>query len=196
MPLHLQNDFTPHIRWMAQKSEWRKSTPDGPEPVTWDHAIFDLVNIETGWAIFAEGAPPEWVMDPSLQTKAPKPKDGRPWRRGFKVMLCSDSALDGAREFATTAVGAVKGITALYEQYEREAPKHPNKVPVVKYAGSTPARIGKGNTNIPNFEIVDWTDRPAGLSGSNGTSNNPTDTGDQASDKTSTDPTTKTPYNL
>ena len=29
--------------------------------------------------------------------------------------------------------------------------------------GSTAARIGKGNTNIPNFKIVKWTDRPAAL---------------------------------
>ena len=184
MPLNLQNDFTPHIRWMAQKSEWHKSTPDGPEPVTLDHAIFDFANIETGRAIFAEGAPPEWVMDPTLQTQAPKPNDGRDWRRGFKVTGYSDSALDGAREFATTAVGAVKGITALYEQYEREAAQHVNKVPVVKYTGSTPARIGKGNTSIPNFEIVDWIDRPGGLQGSNGASEKPAD------------PTDKTTYNL
>ncbi len=184
MPLNLQNDFIPHIRWKAGDSTWRKSTPDGPEPVTLDHAIFDFANIETGRAIFAEGAPPEWVMDPTLQTQAPKPVDGREWRRGFKVMVYSDSALDGAREFATTAVGAVKGITALYEQYERDATQHVNKVPVVRFAGSTPARIGKGNTNIPNFEIIDWVDRPAGLNGSNGASESPAD------------PNSKTSYNL
>ena len=78
-------------------------------------------------------------------------------------------------------MGAVKGITALYEQFEREAPQHANKVPVVKYTGSTPARIGKGNTSVPNLEIDDWVDRPAGLNGSNGASESPADTNDKTS---------------
>ncbi len=163
MPLNLQNDFIPHIRWMAQTSTWRKSAPDGHELVTWEHAIFDLANIQTGWGIFKEGAAPEWIMDPSLDKQAPKPQDGQDWRRGFKLKLFSESAFDGVREFATTAVGAVRGILELYDQYEAEAEQHFNQVPVVQYVGSTAARIGKGNTNIPNFKIVTWTDRPAAL---------------------------------
>ena len=66
MPLNLHGDFTPHIRWMAQTSTWRKSAPNGHEPVTWEHAIFDLANIQTGWGIFAEGPCnplPEAVLD-------------------------------------------------------------------------------------------------------------------------------------
>ncbi len=163
MPLNLNNDFTPHIRWMAQTSSWRMSGSDGHEPVTWEHAIFDLANIQTGWGIFAEGQAPEWVMDPSLAKQAQKPHDGREWRRGFKLSLFSDSAFGGVREFATTAVGAVRGILQLYEQYEAEAGQHFNQVPVVQYVGSTPTRIGKGNTNVPNFKIVKWMDRPDAL---------------------------------
>ncbi len=173
MPLNLHNDFTPHIRWMAQTSSWRASGSDGHEPVTWDHAIFDLANIQTGWGIFAEGQAPEWAMDPSLERKAPKPQDDRDWRRGFKLSVFSDSAFGGVREFATTAVGAVRGILQLYEQYETEAGQHFNQVPVVQYVGSTAARIGKGNTNIPNFKIVKWTDRPAALPFNDGLPENP-----------------------
>ncbi len=163
MPLNLHNDFTPHIRWMAQTSTWRKSAPDGHEPLEWEHAIFDLANIQTGWGIFAEGQAPEWVMDPSLQKEGLKPQDGRDWRRGFKLSVFSDSAFGGAREFATTAVGAVQGIKELYNLYEAEAGQHFNKVPVVQYTGSTPRRYGKGNTNVPNFKIVEWRDRPDAL---------------------------------
>ena len=164
MPLNLTNDFTPHIRWMAQTSTWRKSAPDGHEPVTWEHAVFDLANIQTGWGIFAEGQAPEWAMDASLDRKAPKPQDGRDWRRGFKLLAFSDSAFDGTREFATTAVGAARGILELYGKYEAVAGQHPGKLPVVKYLGSTAIRVGKGNTNVPNFAVVDWVDRPSGLS--------------------------------
>ena len=180
MPLNLHNDFTPHIRWMAQTSTWRKSAPDGHEPVTWEHAIFDLANIQTGWGIFSEGQAPEWVMDPSLNLKAPKPQDGRDWRRGFKLLVFSDSAFGGVREFATTAVGAVRGILELYEQYEAESGQHFNQVAVVQYAGATPARVGKGNTNVPNFKIVQWVGRPDALPFSDGLPEKPTYTDHQA----------------
>ena len=163
MRLNLKDNFADHIRWMAQTSTWRKSTENGPEEVVWQHAIFDLPQIETGWAVFAEGQAPEWVMDPSLDEPVPKPQDGRDWRRGFQVDVFSDSALDGVREFATTATGARMGIGVLYDEYEAEAKAHPNMVPVVEYTGSTAERIGKGNTNIPNLRIVDWVDRSIAL---------------------------------
>ena len=95
MPLNLHNDFTRHIRWMAQTETWRMSGTDGQEPVTWQHAIFDLANIQTGWGIFSEGMAPEWAMDPSLKMQAQKPQDGREWRRGFKVSVFSNSAFSG-----------------------------------------------------------------------------------------------------
>ena len=197
MPLNLQTDFTPHIRWMAQGSAWRKSAPDGHEIVEWTHAVFDLANIQTGWGIFAEGQAPEWVMDPSLSKKAAKPQDGRDWRRGFKLLVFSDSAFDGTREFATTAVGASRGILELYGQYEAAAGQHPGKLPVVHYTGSTAVRVGKGNTSVPNFSIVDWVDRPAGLCIQEALPEKPAYALDhQAPLPVVGDPNDKIPYNL
>ena len=164
MTLNLNNgDFTPHIRWMASTSSWKLSGEDGPQPVTWQHAIFDLAGIQTGWGMFTEGEAPEWIMDPSLKERAPRPEDGREWKRGFKLNVYSESAFGGVREFATTATGAGMGISQLYEAFEKDAPQHPGKVPVVEYSGSTPTKIGKGNTNIPLFKIVEWRDRPSDL---------------------------------
>ena len=109
MTLNLNNgDFTPHIRWMASTSSWKISTDDGHQPVTWKQAIFDLGNIQTGWGIFNKGEAPEWIMDSSLTQKAPRPQDGREWKRGFKLSLFSESAFGGVREFATTATGACR----------------------------------------------------------------------------------------
>ena len=164
MPLNLSNgEFTPHIRWMASTSSWKISTEDGQEPLTWQHAIFDLAGIRTGWAIFAEGEAPRWEMDLSLAHRAPRPPDGGEWKRGFKLNVFSESAFGGVREFATTATGASKGIEELYRAYEAEAPQHPGKVPVVQFDGAAHVKIGKGNTSVPNFKIVDWRDRPAEL---------------------------------
>ena len=164
MPLSLSNgDFTPHIRWMASTSSWKISTDDEPETITWKHAIFDLAGIETGWAVFEKGEPPAWILDPSLTQRASRPDDGREWKRGFKLSVFSDSEFGGVREFATTATGAGMGIERLYEQFEDEAPNHPGRVPVVQFDGATPTKVGKGNTNVPNFLIVKWVDRPASL---------------------------------
>lgn len=163
MSLNLGCDFTPHIRWMASTASWKISTENGADPVEWQHAIFDLAGIQTGWGMFNEGEAPEWVMDPSLTQKAPVPLDGRDWKRGFKLNLFSVSKFGGAREFATTATGACKGIAALYNAFEGEASSHPGKVPVVAFEGATPAKIGKGNTNIPKLRIVRWANRPAEL---------------------------------
>ena len=38
-------------------------------------------------------------------------------------------------------------------------------MPAINITKSTPTRIGKGSTKIPNFEIVKWVDRPAELNG-------------------------------
>ena len=83
MSLNLGCDFRPHIRWMASTASWKISTENGADPVEWQHTIFDLAGIQTGWGMFSEGA--------------------------------------------------------------------------------TPAKIGKGNTNIPKLRIVRWANRPAEL---------------------------------
>ncbi len=165
MPLNLNNgNFIPHIRYMASTSSWTLSTDDGQQPFTFTKAIFDLATIETGWGYFSEGMAPGWVMDPSLETKAPRP-DSQDWKRGFRVNVYSKQMFgdEPNREFATTATGAVKGIEALYAQYEQQMPQNPGKVPVVEFAGAVPTRIGKGNTNIPTLKIIKWVDKPADL---------------------------------
>lgn len=165
MTLNLNTgDFTPHIRYMASTSSWTLSTDDGQQPFTFTKAIVNLATIETGWGYFSEGVAPEWVMDPSLETKAPRP-DGQDWKRGFRVNVYSKQMFgdEPNREFATTATGAVKGIAALYAQYEQEVLQNPGKVPVVEFAGAVPTRIGKGNTNIPTLKIIKWADKPADL---------------------------------
>lgn len=168
MPLNMsQASYTPHIRYMASTSSWSMSTENGMQPFQLTEAVFDLENIQTGWALFAEGQTPEWVMHPSLSQFAPKPNDGRDWKGGFKVSVYSKSLFGDqpVREFATSSTGAVKAIEALYLQYEAEAPSNAGKVPVVTFQGSVPLKVGKGNTTVPTLKITKWIDRPADLQG-------------------------------
>lgn len=164
--LNAGGDFIPHIRYMASTSSWSMSTENGQQHFNMTEVIFDLENIKTGWGKFEAGMAPAWVMDSSLTAMAPRP-EGQDWKRGFNVTVFSKSIFgdDGVRELATTSTGAVKGIEALYAQYEREAPANAGKVPVVAFQGSVPLKVGKGNTTVPTLVITKWVDRPAELSG-------------------------------
>lgn len=167
MPLNLYTGGTavPHIRYMAGTSSWALSTEQGTQSINLPRCVFDLGNIRTGWGIFAENSPPEWVWDESLEKMADKPKDGREWKRGFgfNILLPQEFGPDRLREFATTGTGAVEGIKNLYAQYEEQLLNHRGKVPVIEYRGGEPAQFGKGRTNVPTLVIVDWIDRPAAL---------------------------------
>lgn len=167
MPLNLNNGglATPHIRYMAGTSSWMISTESGVQTITMPPCVYDLANIQTGWGYFAENSAPEWTWDQSLQVAAPKPNDGKEWKRGFgvNVLLPQEFGPERLREFATTGIGAVEGIKELYAQYEQQAPSYPGKVPVVEYRGARPEVFGKGRTNIPTLVIVNWIDRPAAL---------------------------------
>lgn len=169
MALNLNNggDFTPHIRFLASTSSWTQSSENGQVPFQFTQAIFDLDNIKTGWSFIAEASAPEWVMDASLAQMAPKPQDGREWKRGFKVNVFSSSMFGAqpVREFATSGTGAVMGITALYDQFEKERGANAGNVPVVEYSGAQHTKVGKGNTAVPQLKIVKWVPRPAALDG-------------------------------
>lgn len=160
MPLNLGNDggsSKKFIRYMASTGSWSKSEKniDGDyEDVTFDfgQAVFDLANIRTGWALFARGMSPEWIMDESLTKQASKPDDGKEWKRGFKVDIYSKQMFDGVVEWSSNSTGASMGISDLYSAYEKQA--EDGKVPVVKFSGVKPIKVGMGNTNVPNFVIA------------------------------------------
>jgi hypothetical protein len=169
MSLNLNNggNFTPHIRFLASTSSWTQSGEGGQQTFQFTQAVFDLENIKTGWSFIGEGQAPEWVIDASLSQMAPKPQDGREWKRGFKVDVYSSSMFgaEPVREFATSGTGAVMGIQALYDQFEKERGANSGNVPVVEYSGATHTKVGKGNTAVPQLKIVKWVPRPAALDG-------------------------------
>ena len=167
MPLNLggSGSFVPHIRWMASTSSWTMSVEGNQQPVMWQECIFDFANTKTGWGVFSEGMAPEWIWDELLGQRAVQPTDGREWKPGFHVHMFSPQQFggDGLREFATTGVGATRGINVAYEAFEQQAAANPGMVPVVRFDGVRPLRIGKGNTNEPILAIARWAPRPPAL---------------------------------
>jgi hypothetical protein len=165
MPLSFSNTpsgesgYTPYVRYAPSTASWQ--TADGV--VTFTKAAFDFGSIRTGYAVFAKGEAPEWVLDPSLDVRVDKPDDGRDWKRGFQVNIMSKEMFgedQSVREWSTTSVGATMAIQELYGKWEASSDVA-GKAAVVAYNGATPTKIGRGNTNIPNFELVKLIDRPS-----------------------------------
>jgi hypothetical protein len=55
------------------------------------------------------------------------------------------------------------GLEKLYTECAAQRAANPGKLPVLEYTGSKLEKIGKGTTRIPNFTIVSWIDKPAGM---------------------------------
>lgn len=169
MPLNLMGEggsSKKFIRYGASTGTWEKSEKDENGDYRnvafeFDKAVFDLSTIQTGWAVFARGMSPEWVMDESLTKQASKPNDGREWKRGFKVDIYSDKMFDGVVEWSSNSTGASMGIADLYSAYEETA--QDGKLPVVKFEGVKAIKVGIGGTNVPQFKIVKMTDVPQAL---------------------------------
>ena len=154
-----------YIRWMASRSDWVMSTENGPEIVEFKQAIFDVENLRTGWAAMAPEAVPEFEWDPSIEKAAPRPTTAGEWKRAFEVKVYAKNSLGGVKVWSSNSTGACMGIDALHDQYVEAANDNGDQVPVVEYTGPKHAKIGKGNTSIPQFKIVKWVDRPDALKG-------------------------------
>jgi hypothetical protein len=55
------------------------------------------------------------------------------------------------------------GLEKLYTECAGQRAANVGKLPVLEYTGSKLEKIGKGTTRIPNFTIVSWIEKPAGM---------------------------------
>lgn len=161
----------PYVVYGGKSGQWQKVDEKVKTPVTLGEIIIDLENLRTGWGKFADGQAPEWVMNKDKTVFGPIPseavdKDGKKmWKKGVKVTFFSPATFggDGLRAFDTTAFGAYSGISQALDLYEAAAAANPGKVPVFAYKGFTNHGSGQKATTIPQFELLRWVDRPAGL---------------------------------
>jgi len=157
-------DFIPYVKYNAKAGRFytKKDEPDAAEFEVSDMtAVFDMDNLQTGWFLFAAGQAPSKIMDPSLSEMSACPGDG--YKRGFSLNLFSDKNLLGAREFSSTAGSVIEAMNDLHTAWEQSKAANAGKAPVVKCTGVTPVTNKHGTNYRPNFEIVSWTARPAGL---------------------------------
>lgn len=144
-----------YLRFSPQANAWTNS--DGAE-VQLKKVVFDIDNVKTGWLLLGVGVR-DWAPDAQLGKKGAQPTPEH--KRGFEVTFYNKEI--GTASWSSNGVGPNMGLEQLYTACAAEREANPGKLPVVEYKGSRMEKIGKGTTRIPQFSIVQWIDRPAGM---------------------------------
>jgi len=143
------------LRFSPQANAWTNS--DGVE-VELKKVVFDIDNVKTGWLHLGVGVR-DWQPDTELGRKGAQPTPDH--KRGFEVTFYNKEI--GTASWSSNGVGPNMGLEQLYTACAADRAANAGKLPVVEYKGSKMEKIGKGTTRIPQFTIVNWIDRPAGM---------------------------------
>ena len=144
-----------YIRFSPQANAW---TNNLGEEIQLSKVVFDIDGVQTGWLELGVGVR-DWQADSELGRKGPQPTPNH--KRGFIITFYNKTI--GTVEFSSSGVGPNMGLEKLYLECAAQRAANPNKLPVLEYTGSKLEKIGKGTTRIPNFTIVSWIDKPAGM---------------------------------
>ena len=144
-----------YIRFMPSANAWLNSNK---EEFTPKKMVVDTDSLQTGWMHLGEGVR-NWQPDASLGKKGPQPSADH--KRGFSIRFYNKEM--GVAEWSANGTGPNMGLEKLWKAISDGQPSNAGKYPVIEYTGSTLEKIGKGTTRIPNFNVVSWIDRPAGM---------------------------------
>jgi hypothetical protein len=159
---------TPIVKFDARAGRWFRV--DGKDQVTdvtnGFAAVFDLAQIEIGWAKFAAGQPPDTSF---ARVPAPMPaKPSEDHRRAVKLHVKLAKSLGGdMRELMTQASIVMQAIDQLHDAYTAAPESKEGKLPVVACPTTEAVTIstgaGKSTNYKPVLQIVSWVARPAEL---------------------------------
>lgn len=144
-----------YIRFSPQANAW---TNNLGEEIQLGKVVFDIDGVQTGWLELGVGVR-DWQADSELGRKGPQPTPNH--KRGFIITLYNKTI--GSCEWSSSGVGPNMGLEKLYTDCAAQRAANAGKLPVLEYTGSKLEKIGKGTTRIPNFNIVSWIERPAGM---------------------------------
>jgi len=144
-----------YIRFAPQANAW--TNRDGEE-IQLKKVVMDLDTVQTGWLMIGAGVR-DWQPDEVLGAKSQSPGEG--YKRGFVVTLYSKEL--GLIDWSANAYGPCKGFEKIYNECDKAGEANMGKLPVIEYVNSTAEKVGKGNTRVPNFKLVSWVARPAGM---------------------------------
>jgi hypothetical protein len=125
-------------------------------------AVFDIKNIEVGYALFAKGVAPQWLMVKIGQTLPARPS--KEFKQAFRLDVKLAKSLGGdVREFGSAAGCVIAAMDQLYDAYTKAPESAAGKLPVVAITSTTMVKSGESTNYAPNFAITAWVDRPAEL---------------------------------
>jgi hypothetical protein len=164
--------FTPYIKIDARAGRiFRKKNIDRGEQSDVDvtngfKAVFDLAQVETGWALFAAGGAPVYVMGAVGDVIPPKP--AADFKQAFRFNVALGVELGGGvYELASTAKAVIGSIDRLHTTYQAAPEAGQGKLPIVVMTGTdiveTKTPQGVNRNFAPIFAIVGWVDRPASM---------------------------------
>ena len=159
---------TPVVKYDARAGRWFRV--DGKDQVVdVSHgfaAIFDLAQIEIGWAKFAAGMAPDVHM-----ARVPSPMPAQPTadhKRAVRLHVKLGKSIGGdMRELMTQAGIVMAAIDQLHDAYMAAPEAKEGKLPVVACPTTEAVTIstgaGKSTNYKPVLQIVSWVSRPADL---------------------------------
>lgn len=163
MPLAIPGggEGKPYIRFQASMNSWQMSVEGGGSTeFTFDQpAVVDIQNVQLGWLLLETGNR-DWQPWPNNAQK-PKPAEGD-YKAGFEAQVYAKTMFgdEPVRSYSSNSTGNVMFIQELYNAAEACPEFNQAMSPVIKITGSKPLKVGKGNTRVPQFEIVKWVPRP------------------------------------
>jgi hypothetical protein len=142
-----------YIRFMPSANAWVYKG----EEITLGQIVIDHDSVRTGWGKMSEGQAPEWQWDERLGVSGRQPSPDH--KRGFSIIMYTKQT--GSVEWSSTGTGPVIGFEKIFEEIWNAKDANQGKCAVIDYTGSTPMKIGKGNTRTPNFKIAKWVNKTA-----------------------------------
>ena len=129
-------------------------------------AIFDLAQIDIGWAMFVAGQAPDVSFARVPAAMPPKPSDGHKRAVRFNMKLAKSAGGD-VREITAQAAIVMQAIDQLHDAYSAAPESKEGKLPVVACPSTEAVTIstgaGKSTNYKPVLQIVSWVARPAEL---------------------------------
>ena len=159
---------TPIVKYDARAGRWfRVDGKDNVSDITNGFtAVFDLAQIEIGWARFVAGSPPDvsFARVPSPMPPQPTPDH----KRGVRLHVKLAKSIGGdMRELMTQASIVMQAIDQLHDAYTAAPEAAEGKLPVVACPTTEAVTIstgaGKSTNYKPVLQIVSWVARPAEL---------------------------------
>jgi hypothetical protein len=161
--------FANYVRWHARGSadhgippaqfSMRASgagNPLLPCPQMATGIVWDIDNIVTGWLSWPKGGVKDYRANPDVSKPLPFPGAG--FTENIQIPMALDANMSACWDQAST--GSWKGFCEVAAMIAQQSPQNPSLLPVIACVGSTLTSTGQNSTQVPNFQILSWVQRP------------------------------------